>query len=153
MSSSLNLIEQPLPLHHPPHSFPPNITTSKLDFPQPTLQSAALLTSRSNNNTNDTVSAIYLYKNDPKQINKGIRIADAIHPQGGYAPILAESLYNERKFTNTSYNYNNKIDHGSRPMHQSTFNFINNNKNNDSNINEFKTSNKTVIFIKFYFKL
>ena len=140
MSTKLNLVEMPLPLHHPPNSFPPTSTSSQLDFPQP----HTALSSRSNTNTNDTISAIYIYKNDPKQINKGLRISDVIHPQGGYMPILAESAYNERKLANSAYNYSNKVDHGTRPMHQSTFNFINNSSAGNVNVNEFNTSNKTV---------
>lgn len=69
----------------------------------------------------DAVGNIYVHKNDPKVINKGIRITNVRHAQGGFFPLLAESNYNERKFDNKSYNYEAKIHHGTRPMHQTTF--------------------------------
>jgi hypothetical protein len=117
----------PLPIHAFNNS-EIYLTTNKLDFNKQTADSSHI----TYNNTNDSISAIYLYKNDPKQINKGLRISDVIHPQGGYMPVLAEVSYDQRKFTNTSHRYDNKLDHGSRPQHKSTFNIITHSTNTSS---------------------
>ena len=118
----------PLPLHSSPYNANTYLTSNKLDFNKQTADPSHI----SYNNTNDTISAVYLYKNDPKQINKGVRISDVIHPQGGYTPVLAEIPYDQRKFTNTSHRYDNKLDHGSRPQHKSTFNIITHSTNTSS---------------------
>ena len=90
-------------------------------------------------NTNDKISTIYVYKNDPKVINKGIRITDVRGYKSGYFPQLSESDYNQRKYTNTSYKYDTKIDHGTRPMHRSNFSI------SQSTPNDYTTNNKIVI--------
>ena len=128
----------PLPLHTTLGSSTSYITSNKLDYVNTTLPM-----SLSHRQTNDTVSAVYLYKNDPKQINKGVRIAHMIHPQGGYTPILAESDYETRKTATTAYTYNNKLDHGSRPQHKSTFNILaDNSSQQNQSKNYFSTSNQ-----------
>jgi hypothetical protein len=95
-------------------------------------------------NTNDKISSIYLYKNDPKVINKGIRITDVRGYQSGYFPQLSERDYHERKYTNTSYKYDTKLDHGTRPMHKSNFSI------SQSNPNDYSTNNKIVIIFVSY---
>ena len=65
--------------------------------------------------------SIYLYKNDPKVVNKGVNVSNFRHSLGGFLPLLGDSNYLERKLDNTSYIYDDKIHHGSRPLHQTTF--------------------------------
>ncbi|RNA40204.1 hypothetical protein BpHYR1_041446 [Brachionus plicatilis] len=69
----------------------------------------------------DAVGNIYIHKNDPKVVNKGIFLTDVLHAQGGYLPILASNTYNQRKQENGEYLYNARVDHGTRPMHCTTF--------------------------------
>ena len=66
-------------------------------------------------------STIYIYKNDPKVVNKGVNVSNVNQAQGGYLPLLADSNYKDRKHNNLSYSYDAKKDHGSRPMHRTTF--------------------------------
>lgn len=63
---------------------------------------------------------IYVHKNDPTVVHKGVNVTDVRLPQGGFLPQLTDTPYAERKHDNTSYAYNARIHHGSRPMHQST---------------------------------
>lgn len=70
----------------------------------------------------DAVGNVYIHKNDPKVINKGIHLTDARHAIGGTFPILSDTDYNQRKYDNTSYKYDAKTHHGTRPMHKTTFN-------------------------------
>lgn len=76
---------------------------------------------------------IYIYKNDPKVVKKGVNITDVRYPQGGYLPLLTDTPYNERKFDNTSYKYDDRFHHGSRPMHRSTFTLSHVQSSNDIN--------------------
>ncbi|CAF1059738.1 unnamed protein product [Brachionus calyciflorus] len=70
----------------------------------------------------DAVGNIYIHKNDPKVINKGIHITDVRQSQGGFLPMLADVDYYQRKSENSNKTYNAKTDHGARPMHKTTFN-------------------------------
>jgi hypothetical protein len=87
---------------------------------------------------NKSIGTIYIYKNDPKLVNKGVNISNFRHAQGGYLPLLADSNYKERKHNNLSYSYDTKTDHGSRPMHRTTF------KLSYSAKNDYATKNKIV---------
>lgn len=69
---------------------------------------------------NNQIGGIYLYKNDPKEVHKGVHITNVRQAQGGFAPLLAADDYKERKFDNTKYAYDSKAHHGTRPMHKST---------------------------------
>jgi hypothetical protein len=71
--------------------------------------------------SNDSMKKIYMYKNDPKVSKKGVFISNFQHVEGGYLPILNDSNYNERKFDNKRYSYDDRLHHGKRPMHQTTF--------------------------------
>lgn len=67
------------------------------------------------------------------------------HAQGGFLPMLTDDSYKERKFDNLSYNYEAKFDHGSRPMHKTTFNLT------QTNHNDNLTHNKIVCFYYYCF--
>ena len=70
---------------------------------------------------------IYPYKNDPGTVNKGVFMKDILHAQGGYLPMLIESKSNKAE----QFEYNNKLHHGSRPMHQTTFEIKNTSDRSD----------------------
>lgn len=93
--------------------------------------------------------SIYLYKNDPKVVNKGVNVSNFRHSQGGFLPLLGDSNYLDRKHDNTSYNYDDKIHHGSRPLHQTTFS-IKHNEYHDAGIG---TQNKFVSYFFAHFLL
>lgn len=96
----------------------------------------------------DTIGNIYIHQNDPKVVNKGIYLTNVRHAQGGYLPILAPNNYNQRKYENGEYSYNDKVDHGTRPMHRTTFDLSHPSRNNEIS---FITKHKLVIFnIVFY---
>ena len=65
--------------------------------------------------------SIYLYKNDPHVVNKGVHVTNVSEAGGGFMPLLTDTPYSQRRFDNTRYNYNSRTDHGSRPMHRTTF--------------------------------
>lgn len=91
---------------------------------------------------------IYLYKNDPKVVNKGVNITNVRHAEGGFMPLLTDTPYSQRKFDNKNYNYNARIDHGSRPMHRTTFSL-----SHQPDYSDFSTHNSSVIMrltFKFY---
>ena len=85
-------------------------------------------------------SSIYIHSNDPKVISKGINIDCLRHYEGGVLPYISDVPYDKRK-TNNGINYSNKTDHGSRPMHQTTFSL---DKNSNNSKSEFKTHNQKV---------
>lgn len=86
---------------------------------------------------------IYIYKNDPKQVHKGVNITDVRQAQGGFLPLLAYTPYSQRRHDNTSYAYNARSDHGSRPMHQSTISLTHCDPTNLTR-NQFITQNDLV---------
>ena len=69
----------------------------------------------------DSIGTIYVYKNDPKVINKGVNISNFRGAQEGFLPLLSDNSYQERKLDNVSYCYDDRLNHGSRPMHQNSF--------------------------------
>jgi hypothetical protein len=69
--------------------------------------------------TLDEYSKIYVYKNDPKLIGKGINATLIQSYEGAYIPFISEKSYIDRK--SNVINYDNKTSHGTRPMHQTTF--------------------------------
>lgn len=85
---------------------------------------------------------IYIYKNDPKLVHKGVNITDVRQAQGGFLPLLAYTPYSQRRHDNTSYVYNARSDHGSRPMHQSTISLSHCEPNQSKN--QFITQNDLV---------
>jgi hypothetical protein len=89
--------------------------------------------------------SVYLYKNDPRVVNKGIHVTNVKQAQGGFAPLLAETDYNRRKFDNKSYAYNAKQDHGSRPMHKTTFSL-----SDQPDHRDFRTHNSYVIIFIYF---
>lgn len=96
----------------------------------------------------DALGSIYIHKNDPKVVNKGVHLTNVQQAQGGYFPLLTDLSYNQRKNENGNYNYNAKTDHGTRPMHKTTFSLGNNYEQNN-----FITKHKTVISINFLIHL
>ena len=87
---------------------------------------------------------IYPYKNDPSTVNKGVFMKDVLHAQGGYLPMLIESKSNKAE----NFYYNNKLHHGSRPMHQTTFEI-----KNTSDRSDLLTQTKIVSIYTFILKL
>jgi hypothetical protein len=67
-------------------------------------------------------SNIYIYDNDPKYVGRGMRVTSLKHYEngGGYFPFITDESYNDRKFSNIKYNYEDRKDFGIRPMHRST---------------------------------
>ena len=94
----------------------------------------------------DTIGNIYIHQNDPKVVNKGVFLTNVRHAQGGYLPILANNSYNQRTFGKGEYSYNDKVDHGTRPMHRTTFDLSHQPKNSEKN---FITKHKMVLFYCF----
>lgn len=85
------------------------------------------------------IGTIYIYKNDPKQTRRGVNVSNFRHYEGGYLPLLGDCNYRERKLDNLAYKYEAKSDHGSRPMHRSSFSL------SQSAKNEYVTKSKKVI--------
>ena len=101
------------------------------------------------NEENNGHSRIYIYKNDPKVVRKGVNITDVRYPQGGYLPLLlTDTSYNERKFDNTAYKYDDRFHHGSRPMHRSTLTLSH--PSSSYNSSSYDTQNNFVIFIIYH---
>lgn len=94
----------------------------------------------------DALGNIYVHKNDPKVVNKGIFLTDVRHAQGGYLPILADNTYNQRKYENGEYCYNARTDHGTRPMHRTTFDL-----NYQPREKNFTTKHQIVLFNHLFF--
>ena len=95
------------------------------------------------------IGTLYVYKNDPTAVRKGINVSNVIYPQGGYLPLLADNNYQDRKHDNVSYKYDSRVDHGSRRMHKSSFSLMHG-EHNATNRSDFVPKNKTVIV---FFKL
>jgi hypothetical protein len=85
---------------------------------------------------------IYPYKNDPTTVNKGVFMRDVRHAQGGYLPMLTDPKSNKAD----NFEYNNKLHHGWRPMHQTTFEIKNTSERSD-----LLTQTKIVSIYSFYF--
>lgn len=119
----------PLPIHSSTYDQNVYKSSNKFDFPLGFSQPSS----------SPPISSIYSYKNDPKQINKGVRMTNAINPQGGHIPILSETSYDQRRQDQNKFNYDNKSDHGSRPQHKSSFNII---THDLPNHHQMTTSNK-----------
>lgn len=88
------------------------------------------------------IGTLYVHPNDPKQTRKGVNITNFKHIEGGYLPLLTDTDYNERKYNKLGYNYNTKLDHGSRAMHRSTLNLTHGTTKND-----YVTRNRIVIMM------
>ena len=97
--------------------------------------------------TYDTMENIYIYKNDPKVVNKGVYISNFRHFEGGYLPMLHDSNFNQRKMNN-NYSYDDRIHHGQRPMHKTTFSLTHDDSSNKNNT--FITHNNIVCFELFF---
>lgn len=88
--------------------------------------------------TLDDYSKIYVYKNDPKLIGQGINAAYIQSYEGAYIPFISEKSYIDRKSKVISYD--NKTSHGTRPLHQTTFE-----QHKDLNSkNDYTTNHKNV---------
>ena len=95
--------------------------------------------------TTGSYGEIYPYKNDPRRAKRSLYVTNVNTYTGGYMPVLYDQNYTERK-TNTihSYDYDDKVHRGARPMHQSTFE-MNYQKRKDN----FVTNNMRVKFCFF----
>lgn len=93
-------------------------------------------------NKNGIMGALYVYRNDPTVVRKGVNVSNVIYPQGGYLPVLADSNYQDRKHDNLSYKYDNRVDHGSRRMHKSSFSLTHGDQ--VPNKSDYVPKNKTV---------
>jgi hypothetical protein len=87
-------------------------------------------------------SSIYVHSNDPKVVNRGVNIESLRHYEGGILPFISDTPYEKRKINNTNVNYTNKTDHGSRPMHQTTF-LVDQHPSHNTRT-EYKTHNQKV---------
>jgi hypothetical protein len=111
-----------------------------------TANETLMIDKQSNNSklTYDTMENIYIYKNDPKVVNKGVYISNFRHFEGGYLPMLHDSNFNQRKMNN-NYSYDDRIHHGQRPMHKTTFS-LSHDSNDSSDKNIYITHNNIVCF-------
>jgi hypothetical protein len=77
---------------------------------------------------------IYPYKNDPRRTKRSLFVTNVTVPTGGYIPILEDRDYKQRKQAQTasSYDYDERVHRGSRPMHQTSFD-LNYQKNCNNN--------------------
>ena len=88
----------------------------------------------SNSPRNSNIGSLYPYKNDPRNVKKGIYVTNVRTYMGGYLPLLDDKNYDERKVVShmvDNYDYDDKIHHGYRPMHQSTLDLNYQNRRND----------------------
>ena len=90
------------------------------------------------------MAKVYPFCNDPKVIGRGVNIFDVHQAQGGFLPILDDLNYKSLKQqNNANYKYDDKVDHGKRPMHRTTFEL-----NSSPKEERFLTSNKVVSNIR-----
>ena len=85
---------------------------------------------------------LYSYKNDPRKTKKGFYVTNIRTYQGGFIPLLDDQNYTDRKrrdLNSRLFDYDDKIHHGSRPLHQTTFDL-----NYQKPRNDFLTSNQLV---------
>ena len=78
-----------------------------------------------------SIGSIYICKNDPKETRKGVKITNFTNYDGNYLPLLTDTAYIERRYRKNNYNYDTKIDHGNRAMHDTTFTLMNGSAKND----------------------
>ena len=88
--------------------------------------------------TNRIEGNVYIYKNDPYQVKKGANVSNFKHLENGFMPILSSANGHGNRDT---YSYDGKRDHGSRPMHKTTLNLM---QQDQGNSNQFITQNKLV---------
>jgi hypothetical protein len=99
--------------------------------------------------TSLSVGDLYPYKNDPRQSKKGIYVTNVRTYNGGFIPLLDSENYTDRKSTINNmkmYNYDDKIHHGARPLHQTTFDL-----NYQPIKSDFVTSNQMVFLLFSHF--
>ena len=63
---------------------------------------------------------IYVHTNDPSVVRRGANVVDVPQAQGGFLPLLNSQQTRRNRHDNTSYEYNARVHHGTRPMHKST---------------------------------
>ena len=73
-----------------------------------------------NSSKQKSIGTLYICKNDPKETRKGVNVTNFKSYDGFYIPLLSDAGYHKRKYKKNIYNYDTKVDHGNRAMHNTT---------------------------------
>jgi hypothetical protein len=78
-----------------------------------------------------SIGSIYVYKNDPTETRKGVQVTNFTSYEGNYLPLLTDTAYIDRRYKKNNYQYDSKVDHGNRAMHDTTFKLMHGSAKND----------------------